>query len=160
MSTCKPDDSSTPRHPGGRPTTYTPEIADRICGEIAEGKSLRTICKPDDMPALSTVFLWRRVHQEFSDRYEKAKQDCADAMAEDILAIADDSSMDWAERVDKDGNKYYAIDKDNIQRSRLQVDARKWIAAKLKPNRYGDKVELSGDKNAPVSIQIVKFSDD
>ena len=62
--------------------------------------------------------------------------------------------------MDKDGNKYYAIDKDNIQRSRLQVDARKWIAAKLKPNRYGDKVELSGDKNAPVSIQIVKFSDD
>ena len=40
------------------------------------------------------------------------------------------------------------------------ADARKWIAAKLKPNRYGDKVELSGDKNAPVSIQIVKFSDD
>ena len=144
----------------GRPSTYTLAIADRICGEIAEGKSLRTICKPDDMPAISSIFEWRRTHPDFSERYEKAKQDCADAMAEDILAIADDSSMDWAERVDKDGNKYYAIDKDNIQRSRLQVDARKWIAAKLKPNRYGDKVELSGDKNAPVSIQIVKFSDD
>lgn len=75
-------------------------------------------------------------------------------MAEDILAIADDSSMDWAERVDKDGNKYYAIDKDNIQRSRLQVDARKWIAAKLKPNRYGDKVELSGSESSPLKVSI------
>lgn len=75
-------------------------------------------------------------------------------MAEDILAIADDSSMDWAERVDKDGNKYYAIDKDNIQRSRLQVDARKWIAAKLKPNRYGDKVELSGNADSPLKVCI------
>jgi len=33
------------------------------------------------------------------------------------------------------------------------VDARKWIAAKLKPRKYGDRQIIAGDAENPLAIQ-------
>ena len=140
--------------PVGRPTTYNPDIAARICGEIASGKSLRTVCKADDMPALSTIFVWRREHPEFAEQYARAEDDRAAAFIEDITAIADDSSEDWEERVNEKGETYTVLNRDNINRSRLRVDSRKWLASKILPKRYGDKVELSGSETSPLKVSI------
>ena len=57
----------------GRPTTYNEEIASLICARMADGESLRSICRDDAMPALSTVFLWVSKHSEFSEQYKKDK---------------------------------------------------------------------------------------
>lgn len=142
--------------PAGRPTDYSQEIADVICGEIAMGYSLRTICKSDDMPCLATIFNWLRTHKEFLDQYEKAKVEQADALAEEMLDIADDGTNDWMEKQNKDGSTYEVINHEHIQRSRLRVDARKWIASKLKPKKYGDKLEHSGSAENPLQIIINK----
>lgn len=136
----------------GRPTIYTPELCDAICVKIADGKSLRTICADPQMPDMTTVIAWRRLYPAFSKQYDDAKSDCADAFAEDIIAIADDASGDYEERFDKDGNPYIALNKDNIQRSRLQVDARKWVASKLKPKKYGDALNVGGQEDNPLKV--------
>ncbi len=117
--------------PAGRPTDYSQELADSICAELAEGISLRTVCDPDSMPNKSTVFRWLRTQEGFSDQYARAKTDSADALLEDMLHIADD-------------------DKEDVQRSRLRVDVRKWAASKLKPKKYGDKTIHSGDPDNPL----------
>ena len=96
---------------------------------------MRTVCEPDEMPNKGTVFRWLRTHEEFSDQYAKAKSDSADALLEDMLHIADD-------------------DKEDVQRSRLRVDVRKWAASKLKPKKYGDKLELGSDPNRPLITKI------
>ena len=57
-------------------------------------------------------------------------------MADEIIAIADEKTTDWL--MDKEGNE--RPNNEAIQRSRLRVDARKWVAAKLKPRKYGDRV--------------------
>ena len=75
--------------PAGRPTTYTPELAAEICSQIADGQSLRKICRAEHMPAMSSVFLWLSKNPEFSDQYAKARDIQADAMAEDMLDIPD-----------------------------------------------------------------------
>ena len=97
------------------------------------------------MPCVTTVFSWLRKYPEFLKQYETAKEESADLHAEDILDIADDGSNDWMEVNDKD-NVGYRANGEHIQRSRLRVDARKWVASKLKPKKYGDKVqtELTG----------------
>ncbi len=64
----------------------------------------------------------------------------ADALFDEALEIADDASGDWT--VDKDGKK--GVDHENIQRSRLRVDTRKWAAGKMAPKKYGDKLDLGG----------------
>lgn len=82
----------------GRPTTYTQELADSICERLAQGESLRTACKDDKMPCVASVFNWMRTHPEFLEQYTRAKQESADAMAEDVIDISDNGVNDWMEK--------------------------------------------------------------
>jgi len=128
------------RNKGGRPSEYTQETADRICSQLAEGKSLRTVCKADDMPCMQTVFNWMRAYPQFLDQYTRAKEESADLLVEEMLDISDDATNDWMEVHDKD-NPGYRLNGEAINRSRLRVDTRKWIAAKLKPKKYGERLQ-------------------
>lgn len=125
----------------GRPRAYTPELGDLLCAEIAEGKSMARICNGNEaLPTARTVYKWLREEPEFLRNYELAKADQADFLAEEILEIADNGSNDWiAEHGDDGAVTAYKLNGEAIQRSRLRVDARKWIASKLKPKKYGDR---------------------
>lgn len=119
----------------GRPTIYTDKLADEICAKIADGQSLRTVCSPDEMPNITTIYEWIRSNDQFSKQYARAKDDAADAMVEDMLNIADTE-----------------ID---VQKARLMVDTRKWIASKLKAKKYGDKItqEHSGPDGGAIKTE-------
>ena len=130
--------------PGGRPTTHTKELADYICGRLSEGESLRSVCRDEDTPAISTIFLWLRDHPEFSEQYAIAKEECADALVEDMLDIADNQVEQplviEGKPVIVDGEMVMVKDNVSVNHAKLRVDTRKWAASKLKPKRYGDKV--------------------
>jgi len=122
----------------GRPTLYTQELADYICEQLAEGKSMRTVAKDEKLPSMQTMFTWLRVHKEFLEQYTRAKEEAADLLVEEMLEIADEVSNDTisTDKGDKPNSEW-------INRSRLRVDTRKWVASKLKPKKYGDKVDLT-----------------
>lgn len=125
--------------PAGRPSEYSQETAAVICARLSCGESLTKICKDDEMPAVSTVYKWMMQNEEFAKAYARAREEQADTMADEIVAIADDSRNDTQR--DEDGN--VIVDHDHIQRAKLRVDARKWVAAKLKPRMYSDRVDHS-----------------
>lgn len=128
----------------GRPSDYTLELADRICAQLASGLSLRSVSKAEDMPSCVTIFAWMRKHPDFLKQYGMAKAEAADAMVEEMLDIADDGTNDWMEIHDKEGECVgYKVNGEHVQRSRLRVDTRKWIASKLKPKKYGEKVDVN-----------------
>jgi hypothetical protein len=106
-----------------RPTKYTNELAEEFCLELIEGKSVREICKGDKYPSMTTIFNWLNSNHEFLVQYEIAKDMQADILAEDILSIADNAQGE-------------------VQRDRLRIDARKWIASKLKPKKYGQASQI------------------
>ena len=126
----------------GRPSRYTPELAAKICRRLAEGETLRSICRDKGMPDKATILRWLadKKKADFRDQYALAREMQADALFDEALEIADDAVGDWA--VDKDGKK--TLDHEHVQRSRLRVDTRKWAAGKLAPKRYGDKLDLGG----------------
>lgn len=130
----------------GRPSDYTPELADKICAQLADGDSMRTVCKPDDMPNKTTVFRWIRTNEEFRTQYARAKEESADSLTDEMLDIADNGENDWMLKHDKDGHEAWVANGEAMQRSRLRIDTRKWLASKLKPKKYGDKIqqEISG----------------
>ncbi len=137
----------------GRPSAFSEDIADTICERLADGESLRAICAEEGMPSKSMVFRWLGQHEAFRDQYERARETQADAIFDEILDIADDGSNDWMERKTSDGSAGDVIlNGEAIQRSRLRVDARKWMAGKLRPKKYGDKVavEATGKDGAPL----------
>lgn len=124
-----------PKDKGGRPTSYSTEIAAEICVRLSAGESLRSICKDEHMPADSTVRAWAIADiSGFHAHYTRAREAQMDALAEDILEMSDDKAAD-------------------VQRSRLQVDTRKWLMSKIAPKRFGDKKthEVSGPNGAPIA---------
>ncbi|WP_292213135.1 terminase small subunit protein [Mesorhizobium sp.] len=126
-----------------RSSEYSDEIAARICEELIEGKSLRKICEAEDMPAASTVFLWLSRFPTFSEQYTRAREAQMEAMADDIVDIADDGTNDYVTKTNGDGSTYEAFDSEHVQRSKLRVDTRKWLMGKLAPKKYGDKLDLN-----------------
>jgi hypothetical protein len=126
-----------------RQTTFTQEVADRICADLADAKSLRSICLADDMPSQVTVFKWLSQNEEFAKQYVRAREAQADAIFDECLDIADDGSNDFM----GEDEKYNG---DAVARSKLRVDTRKWMAGKLAPKKYGDKTLIGSDPDNPL----------
>lgn len=124
-------------------TSYTDEMADIICERIADGESLKAICEDEAMPSKATVFKWLSQQPAFVDKYARAREAQADALFDDILSIADDGRNDWMERRGEEDAGWVA-NGENIRRAQLRIDARKWMAGKLRPKKYGEKLDIDG----------------
>lgn len=113
----------------------------RILDQLADGKSLRSICKAKAMPAISTVMEWCSNDKDWAEQYARARAAGDDAMAEDIQDIADQGELDPQDR-------------------RVRIDARKWLLAKRQPKKYGDKTLHGSDPDNPLpqgfSVTLVK----
>lgn len=115
---------------------FSQDIADKICLEIATGSSLRKICKQEGMPCMATVFNWLadENNKSFLEQYTRAREAQADCYADQMFDIATECEADPAK----------------INKARLEIDTIKWVASKLKPKKYGDKITHSGDEDAPM----------
>ncbi len=91
---------------------------------------------------------WQGQHDEFATSYARARIAYADAIFDEAIEIADDSSGDWTTRP-KNGEEVRVVDHENVQRARLRVETRMKAAAKINPVKYGDKldVNMSGELN-------------
>jgi hypothetical protein len=146
-----PDDNQR-----GRPSVYTPELADEICRRLAEGESLRQICLDEKIPARSTVKLWIINNLNgFSAQYANAKDLGIDEMADELLDIADDGTNDWMEKRNSEGeNIGWSLNGEAVARSRIRVDTRKWYLSKIAPKTYGDKLTHEGNPDKPINLSL------
>jgi hypothetical protein len=105
---------------------FTKELFDRICERMAEGESLRAICKGKDMPNKRTVLRWIDKDEALAAQYSEAQNMRAEHYFDEIIDIADSKA--------------------DPQKTRVQIDARKWVLARMNPKKYGDKFtqELTG----------------
>lgn len=122
--------------PAGRPTEYTPALGEAICSALMEPKSLRKICEADDMPDKSTVCRWlargdagEQPYVEFRRLYEAAREVQGDAEQDEMRDIADEAGLT----------------PEAIQKAKLRIGTRQWNAERLRPKKYGKKLELGGD---------------
>ncbi|MDR0215556.1 MAG: hypothetical protein LBJ15_16360 [Comamonas sp.] len=91
--------------------------------------------------AYTTMLDWINADQSRAEMYTRAREDRSDKLADEIVAISDES--EYAPVTDMSGKTVALVfDKTAVARNKLRVDARKWIAAKLKPRVYGDKVQV------------------
>lgn len=123
----------------GRPSSFTEDKGVEICQHVSEGKSLVFAAYNAGVP-YGTVNRWAEENQAFREMYARARQNQADSLADQIVTIADDETISPESR-------------------RVRVEARKWVAAKLKPRVYGDKMVLSGDAENPISILAVRLDE-
>lgn len=129
---------------------YSQEMADKVCELIMDGYSLRKIEAVEGMPRRLDILRWLRENKPFQTQYAGAREEQADVLADEILEISDDGKLDY--KIDPE--RGLVIDGDNIQRAKLRVDSRKWIASKLKPKKYGEKQTIAGDPDAPLKTDV------
>jgi hypothetical protein len=151
----------------GRPSEFSPEVANEICERIAKGESLRAICKGDDqtaegwMPNQATVYRWLASKEEwaeaFREQYARAREMQAETFVDAIVEIADATDEPAkAKLAMSEGGEIVVRDHN---RDRLRIEARKWAASKLAPKKYGDKLDLTHAGEVGLKVEIVRFGD-
>jgi hypothetical protein len=133
--------------PRGRPPMYTPELGDKICMLVVEGLSFNTISTFEGMPHRRTIINWLVTNEDFIHKYALARRHATEIMADEMLDIADDGHNDWMAR--HWGNQVeWLTNGEAIARSRIRIDTRKWIMAKLQPKKWGEKLDITTDGKA------------
>ena len=112
---------------GGRPTIYTPELAEEICSTIGRSsKGIKRLCEAHThWPSSFTIFKWLRDNEEFSHQYVHTKMIQVSVLMDEIINIADEAK--------------------NVRKASLAINVRKWIACKLMPKVYGNKIDARVD---------------
>ena len=127
----------------GQHILRTSKNSERVCELIAAGCSLRQVARVIGLTE-AAIRKWVQDDKEFGGHYEKAMVDRWEKMADELVELAD------ADCTGPDGRPDNAL----VQQRRLQVDTRKWILSKMLPRKYGDKIEISSDPDAPVLSRI------
>lgn len=128
----------------------SPETKALICEHLADGQSLRAVLRMPGMPSRGIVFRELEQDEAFANQYARAKQVGIEALADDVMAIADETEV--ANVYDSEGNIVdVKLDATAVARNRLRVDSRKWILSKLAPKKYGDKL----DHNIGGSVDMI-----
>lgn len=117
-----------------RPSSYSEEIAERICDGLMDGRSMRQICEDDGMPHRSTVLRWMAENEAFAAKCAHARELQADLMDDKILEVAE------------------ACTPASAPADKVKIAAYQWRASKLAPKKYGDKVQHvgGGPDDAPI----------
>lgn len=133
----------------GRPTLYSKKLADEICTKLAEGKSMRSVCREEKMPEMETVWRWLREKQDFNEQYVRATQERTEAQNELLLELGD-QAIALSQSVD------FKASNAVVSAVKLKADNLRWSMSKMKPKKYGDKVDLtSGGEKLPTPILYV-----
>lgn len=144
----------------GRPTIFSPELAERLCQLIAEGRSLRRACRVDGMPSKETARRWLGTQDEpvqledgsmapgpftaFRAHYARACELRGEARNDEI----------------DDYKAKLILKKIDPMTARVLIDATKWQASKEAPRKFGESVTLKGDKDNPVEVRRAITLDD
>lgn len=137
----------------GRPSEFSSEAADEICERLARGESLRAICSDEEsgwLPSERTVHRWLNANEEFRQQYVRAREVQADTLVDEIIDIAD-------------GKIAVTLGKEEVlsdpTRDRLRMDARKWVASKLAPKKYGEAVQMKHtDADGGPVQQVIRWA--
>ena len=151
---------STVARPGGSKNKQKPETAakplttaqkldaigiDAVCEKVADCMTLQVIANEAGV-SKGSLIAWLA---NYSDQYTRAREAQADKMAEDILAIADEGGLEPVMVDDVplmlNGKPVMTVSNAAVQQAKLRVDARKWLAGKMAPKKYGDRLNLDAD---------------
>jgi hypothetical protein len=148
----RPREGETKAASKGQVVENTPY--DTVIELLATGEPLRQICRREGMPSPWAVLRLVAKDESFAQRYAHARSIGCEVIADEIMEISDDGRNDWMER-----EGIEVTNQENIQRSRLRVDSRKWLLSKLKPEKYSDsaKLAISGPDGGPVQIAHMKL---
>jgi hypothetical protein len=133
-NTAKKPTPNLGKKPPGRPSIFCQKIADKIIEQLTEGKSITSICKQSGMPGITTLWNWEQKNEQFRKDSMRAKSAGTHSLASQCLDIADDMTIDPANK-------------------RVMIDTRIRLIGKWNSKEYGDKLDVTSRDEAPPITQ-------
>ncbi len=129
--------------PRGRPTDYSPEIAKLICARLeSHGFSLRRICAMyDDMPVADTIYRWRSLYEDFSERYLASRLKQAHILFETSLEDIEDIALYRYE----DDRGVTRVDPGIVAAQKALANHKTAMAGRIRPKDYGDRQQTEAN---------------
>ena len=138
---------------------YTPSQVEtlfkKVIAEVEKGKALNHLLGTSGFPSRRKFYDWVRENEDMRERYARACEIRADAIFDEIIQIADDSTNDslYTDKGEVQNTEW-------VNRSRIKIDARKWVLSKMQPKKYGDKLDVTSDNKAialpPIIGMVIK----
>lgn len=139
MASRKKDPASDKK--GGRPTLYSPELAELICVRLMTPLSLNKLCQMADMPSRDTVCRWLIQYPEFRAQYQTATEVRLDLLVDETVDIADEKAADAV----------------GVSSAKLRIDARWRMAERMAPRKYGPKQQMDLNTNTLSHEQALDY---
>lgn len=129
----------------GRRSTFNFELAEEICLKVSTSpRMLEQLCKEHPhWPIANTIYEWRIKYPLFGEMYTRAKQAQIEPLVNHIFVLLREKSDDYYE--DREGKR--CIDHAHLNKLRIEIDAIKWLAAKLAPKLYGERNVVKSNDN-------------
>ena len=160
-----------------RPTQFDEEIAEEVLDRLRNGESLRQISLDPAMPTTKTVWNWTKgtmgAEPSWGQNYARARLDQADFFAAQTIELAD-ATDDTAHNAGvlalnnlpadatetEKRRAYFYAKKRSIEGTKLAIDARKWVAGRMNPGNWGDRVtlEVPSGNEKPLLMDLTKLS--
>jgi hypothetical protein len=151
----------------GRPSSFSQAVIDTICERMSKGEPLAAICRDEGMPHPTTVREWAAQRPHVSLAIAHARENGEDWLAAECLQIADTPVLGVIEKVEPvqvsppDGDQPAVFEDRLVERKtedmlghrKLQIETRLKLLSKWNPKKYGDKVTLAGDADAPLRTE-------
>ncbi len=115
-------------------------IADLICQEVIEGKTLSQVCQMQGFPSYTILRRWMRNNKDFATAVEEAQRARAMAFHDGIVQSAEDYDR--------------LSTSEEIAAKKAKVEALKWLSQVGNADSYGNKTKVSGDAAAPLQIIV------
>jgi hypothetical protein len=126
---------------------WTEELENSICAEMSiNAISLEQICKENGFPCARSIYRHIIEDEEFSRKYARARELQLQVLADEIIPLADKDRICQKKTIKADGSEEVVI-LDQVERTKLQIESRKWLLSKLAPKKYGDRIQqdISGE---------------
>ena len=148
--TTKTIKTSAPKRTG-RPSLYTPELGEKICKLIAEGKSERLICEMPGMPKLSTLWTWKDKHPEFLDSSVRARAASAEHFNDEVIRLSDELQTELSQRIGSNES----FPKGTVEAYKVLMQEAARQAAMRDDRNFGNRksVALTGADGGAVKIE-------
>lgn len=157
-----------PRRPGNQPIHDRYAIVNTVCDRIARGELVKDVCAELQIDP-AQIRQWTAVDETLATLYTRARIDQAHAFAEQAISIADGADDETQGRIEAMASAVANVDKDfekdrilnalaaaAVQRDRIRVDARKWMASKLAPKLYGERQQVDVDVTITLDVLVAQ----
>lgn len=132
---------------------YDPEVAKELCERVSLGETVASVCRSPGFPPRWAIYHWRKTHPEFAEAFDLAKDIGYDAIADEVVEIAEDGQKDWTDRPARGGGTYRAVDNEALGRSKLRVETRLKLLAVWSPRyRPQSGLQLSSPDGGPIEF--------